>query len=85
MFSSALLSAFSEELDELEKEAKYDQKAYYKANRQQILQKQRQYRAQHKAQIQKQQKLYRRQVSHGARRVRKRHHTGQSYRYAGYR
>jgi superoxide dismutase len=71
--------------DELEKIAAKGRHNYYMRNRNQILQKQRQYRAKNKGQIARRQKMYRRKVNTGAKRVRTRISTGHSYTYGGYR
>ena len=86
-----LLDSFPYFADELEKLAapnketqKRMRKAYYRANRASILAKKRSYRRRNAAQIRRQQMLYRRKVKSGAKRRRKRIHTGQSYEFAVY-
>ncbi len=71
--------------DELEKLAEKSRHNYYMRNRNQILQRQRQYRSKNKASIARRQMMYRRKVKAGAHRQRKRISTGHSYTYGGYR
>lgn len=81
-----VLHFFADELEKLAADSKSKSRhGYYMRNRNQILQKQRQYRAKNKAGIARRQKMYRRKVKMGAQRQRKRISTGHSYTYGGYR
>ena len=79
-----VLHFFTDELVKAASKSK-SRHGYYMRNRNQILQKQRQYRAKNKGQIARRQKMYRRKVSTGAHRQRTRISTGHSYTYGGYR
>jgi len=69
-------------LSEAEKQRR--RQAYYVANRQRILQKNKAYRKANAQKIRRRQLVYRQQVHIGARRQRKRLHQGQSYSHQGY-
>ena len=77
-----VLHFFSDELEKLAAKSRHN---YYMRNRNQILQRQRQYRSKNKGGIALRQKMYRRKVKAGAHRQRQRISTGHSYTYGGYR
>jgi len=83
---SLILEFFQDELIKLASSAKKRKRhTYYMANRNAILNRQRMYRQKNAAKIRRRQKIYRNKVKSGARKVRKRISTGNSYSYGSYR